>query len=46
MYEIKDLILIIPGIHVVQYPAVGVVNVGSLVASLLCIVDGWQGDRI
>lgn len=42
----EDLVMIVPGIHIVHYPAMGVISVCSLVANLLCVVDGWRDDRI
>lgn len=40
------LVLIISGIHIVDFPAMGVAFVDSLVAIMLCIVDSLQDDRI
>ena len=41
-----DLILVFPGIYIVQYPAMGVVIVCLLEVILLCIEDGLRGGRL
>lgn len=38
--------MIISGIHIVDFPAMGVAFVDALVAIMLCIVDSLQDDRI